>query len=155
MKKVALIGSIIAALALTACASGEHRERGAREGKHGTHKEMRHHGGEHMKAGRDGLPREFARLNLSEEQKTKIKAIVEANQAAMQNMEKPQAKTREAVDYNQAFNEQAARQEIAQRQQQHAEMQIRHMKMKHEIMQVLTAEQREQLQSKGDKKRGM
>lgn len=133
--------------------------------KHGEHKHgkiMRHHGGKHS-----DLPRGFEKLNLSDAQKAKIKAIVEADKPARAEKKdftdfKQKMQARRAAEQklmnSPTFDEAAARQMIVERQQErlnmerkHAERELQMLKKRHAIFQVLTAEQQKQFQEEQQK----
>ena len=111
---------------------------------------------------KDGLPMGFERLNLSDAQKNKIKAIMQQNRP-----EKPADHAQRSAQFEQKmqqrraaeqqlltskmFNEQAARQMIAERKAERAELQRDHadhelqmLKQRHAIFQVLTPAQQKQ-----------
>ncbi|MDO5059260.1 MAG: Spy/CpxP family protein refolding chaperone, partial [Neisseria sp.] len=91
--------------------------------------------------------------------KQKIRAIIEANRPSEADKKamKQAYQARKPADFNAPFDEAAARQAISERQARHAETALKHQKMRHEIMQVLTPEQRAKLSEKRPqmKKRGM
>ena len=110
---------------------------------------------------RDGLPRGFNELDLSEEQKSKIRAIMAQyrpqqpeNHAArraefQQKMAQRQSQEQQLLN-SKNFDEQAARKLIAERQQeraelerQHAERELQMLKARHAAFQVLTPAQRQ------------
>ena len=85
----------------------------------------------------------WQQLDLTEQQRQQIRELMQAHRAA-----KPTAQ-REAMqallDAPQ-FDEQAARDLLAQRAAQREQRQLAGLKLQHEIRQLLTSEQREQLQ---------
>ena len=106
---------------------------------------------------RDGLPRGFNELDLSEEQKSKIRAIMAQyrpqqpeNHAArraefQQKMAQRQSQEQQLLN-SKNFDEQAARKLIAERQQeraelerQHAERELQMLRVRHEAFQVRRA----------------
>ena len=110
---------------------------------------------------RDGLPRGFNELDLSEEQKSKIRSIMAQyrpqqpeNHAArraefQQKMAQRQAQEQQLIG-GKNFDEQAARKLIAERQQeraelerQHAEHELQMLKARHATFQVLTPAQQQ------------
>ena len=110
---------------------------------------------------RDGLPRGFNELDLSEEQKSKIRAIMAQyrpqqpeNHAArraefQQKMAQRQSQEQQLLN-SKNFDEQAARKLIAERQQeraelerQHAERELQMLQARHAAFQVLTPAQRQ------------
>ncbi|QMT31730.1 Spy/CpxP family protein refolding chaperone [Alysiella filiformis] len=132
-----------------------------RGGKH-------HHGKMHGK--KDGLPFGFAELNLSDEQKAKIKAIMEADRPQsprndeqkiaqwQKRMENQREQERNLMSHKH-FDENAARKMIAQRQQereqqrqQNGERELQMLKKRHAVFQVLTPEQQQQYQANQEKK---
>ena len=150
MKKLIALTALAATVGLTACASDRH-DKGGRDGEH-RHGAGKGFHGEH-KQGRDGLPRGFDRLNLSDAQKQQIQTILDNNRSqAAQNQEARRAEFEQQRAAEQAlvsgatFNENAARQMIAGQQQRHADMALQQMRVRHQLFQVLTPEQRQQLQ---------
>lgn len=116
--------------------------------------------GEHREHGRgrkpDGLPRELDGLNLTGEQKTKIKTILEQNRDSrpadptahraefLQKMQQRQQQEQQLIG-SKTFDEQAARRLIAERQQEHATRELQMLKTRHAVFQVLTPVQQQQL----------
>lgn len=129
----------------------------------------------HMKGSKSELPRGFDRLNLSEEQKAKIKAIVEADRQGKQAHHAQQREQRRqqfrqnaqtrlqqerALLGSKQFDEQAARKMIAERRQarladevQRTERELQMLKKRHAIFQVLTPAQQQQYQNMQDEMR--
>lgn len=156
----ALIG--ISALSLAACSS-EHspkRERGAHAGK-----EFR----------KGGMERGFKDLNLSEEQKTKIRAIMEEGRSqnerrrhpdeSVQGEQQRRAEAYRAAEQNllknPVFDEAAARNLIARRGQEMEarrrscdEAELQQLKKRHAVFQVLTPEQQQKWLEKQQKRGG-
>lgn len=116
----------------------------------------------HPEHNKDGLPRGFNKLNLTAAQKTKIKAIMEEGRPAKptsqeehrddfrQKMAQRQAQEQQLLT-NKTFDEQAAYQMIAERQQERAEMErnfadreVQMLKKRHAVFQVLTPTQQKQ-----------
>lgn len=143
------------------------------EHPHGEHGGKPHSGkmhGKHHKGKKDGLPFGFAELNLTDAQKTQIKAIMEADRAQKpakdenkmaQFKQKMEAKREQerALMNSKTFDETAARRMIAERQQermaqqnQHAERELQMLKKRHAVFQILTPEQQKQLQENQQKK---
>lgn len=121
---------------------------------------------QHVVGQKKALPRGFDRLNLSEQQKARIYAIVEADrreyeehqhanhrqQSFQQRMQTRKEQERRLLSSKQ-FDEKTARQMIAERQQErlsvqrgHAERELRMLKKRHAIFQVLTPAQQKQYQ---------
>lgn len=128
-------------------------------------------GGKHMRDGgkRSELPRGFEELNLTDAQKAKIKAIVEADRPAQPAAKKDHATFQQKMQARQTaerqlmssktFDENAARRMIAERQQErnsmereHAERELQMLKKRHAIFQVLTPEQQKQFQAQQQKR---
>lgn len=115
--------------------------------------------GEHREHGRgrkpDGLPRELDGLNLTGEQKTKIKTILEQNRDSrpadptahraefLQKMQQRQQQEQQLIG-SKTFDEQAARRLIAERQQEHATRELQMLKTCHAVFQVLPPVQQQQ-----------
>ena len=105
---------------------------------------------------RDGLPRGFNELDLSEEQKSKIRAIMAQyrpqqpeNHAArraefQQKMAQRQSQEQQLLN-SKNFDEQAARKLIAERQQERAELEreLQMLQARHAAFQVLTPAQQQ------------
>ena len=129
---------------------------------HGDHsKNHRHHNQMGNKFQRDGLPRGFDELDLSDAQKSKIRSIMAQyrpqqpeNHAArraefQQKMAQRQAQEQQLIG-GKNFDEQAARKLIAELQQeraelerQHAEHELQMLKARHATFQVLTPAQQQ------------
>ncbi|WP_373796497.1 Spy/CpxP family protein refolding chaperone [Neisseria dentiae] len=156
-----LIG--VSALSLAACSS----DRGPKHDRDG-----REHAGKEFRKG--GMERGFKDLNLTEEQKTKIRAIMEEGrdnrtqqpddnrrEAFRQQMENYRAAEQNLMK-NPAFDEAAARNLIAQREQgmeeqrrQRAEFELQQLKKRHAVFQVLTPEQQQKwLEKQNDRGNG-
>ncbi|MCW3172078.1 Spy/CpxP family protein refolding chaperone [Shewanella subflava] len=95
---------------------------------------------------RGGMHKMLRMLDLTETQKTDVKAIVEKYKA--QRPEKPSAEVRAAnkaqmvsVITNANFDEAKAQELIAANQERKAAKMLQHMKMQNEIYQLLTPEQ--------------
>ncbi len=129
---------------------------------HGDHSKNHHHPNQMgNKFQRDGLPRGFDELDLSDAQKSKIRSIMAQyrpqqpeNHAArraefQQKMAQRQAQEQQLIG-GKNFDEQAARKLIAERQQeraelerQHAEHELQMLKARHATFQVLTPAQQQ------------
>lgn len=142
-----------------------------------THPTSDHHGKppfgemrEHGKREKSDLPRGFEKLNLTEMQKSKIKAIVEADKPA-QHPQMDEASFKQKIQARQAaeqklmsnknFDEAVARQMILERQQERmnmernrAEHELQMLKKRHAIFQVLTPTQQKQLQDEQQSRMG-
>lgn len=139
--------------------------------QHREGKSKMHH---HFKGKKSDLPRGFENLNLTDAQKAKIKAIVEADRetkptprtkpnADIQAKMKNHQEQMQQIMNSKTFNETAARQMIAERQAQHqqnriqmerehAERELKMLKKRHAIYQVLTPAQQKQLQEQQQKR---
>ncbi|MCG7658088.1 Spy/CpxP family protein refolding chaperone [Wielerella bovis] len=123
------------------------------------HAKMHSAHGHQMK--RDGLPRGFEQLGLSDVQKAQIKTIMEQNRPQkvdnqdtrradfQQKMAQRRVQEQQLMS-NKTFNEQAARNMIAERQQEraameknHAERELQMLKQRHAVFQVLTPAQQQ------------
>lgn len=155
MKKLTIATLALMTTAGVAFAANGNDNAPRMDGEHRGGKMMR----EHKKS---DLPRGFEQLNLTDAQKAKIKAIVEADQPApkanrddasfKQKMEARRAAEQKLMS-NKTFDEAAARQMIVERQQErlqmereHAERELQMLKKRHAIYQVLTPAQQKQLQ---------
>jgi protein CpxP len=85
----------------------------------------------------------WQQLDLSDQQRQQIRELMQAHRAA-----KPAAQgdAMQALLEAPQFDEQAARDLLAQRAAQREQRQLAGLKLQHEIRQLLTGEQREQLQ---------
>ncbi len=145
--KLLVIGAL-ASTSLMAVAKGgdgeyrcEMRGQGGHHGQ-GYHQEKRgHHGGDVRKMLRG--------LDLTAEQKTQIQALIEAAHVDkpkrdMAKMEAHMA-ARHALMTQPTFDEAAAREMIRERQANMADRALARMKLQHDIIQVLTDEQKAKL----------
>ncbi len=147
MKKMIALAALsaIAATSYAATKDTPPQDNGQPKGMFGQHKG-------HGMMSPDGLPRGFERLNLSDAQKKKIKAIMDANRPAQADAQARQAEfeqrraAEQALISSKTFDETKARQMITEQQQQHADMMLKNMKMRHDVFQVLTPEQQKQWQ---------
>ena len=143
MKKLAMMMALAAVVGTTAYAA-DNVNPGSKPGVYQAKR-----GGEARMDNREGLPRGFAKLNLSETQKQKIKAILDANQA--QNAKNAPPHGARMAQHDElltasTFDEAKARQMIQERQQRNADRELQHLKTQHAIFQVLTPEQQKQWQ---------
>ncbi|MDX5407436.1 MAG: Spy/CpxP family protein refolding chaperone [Chromatiaceae bacterium] len=104
-----------------------------------------------------GLKRALARLELTDSQQQQINQLIQQHRnerASKADGSKADSKAEYRASHQQLkalmaadqFDEVAARQLLAQRQQAKLERQLAGMKLRHDIMQLLTEEQRQQLQ---------
>lgn len=133
--------------------------------------EHKHYGKAKHHSKKNGVPFGMAELNLTEEQKSKIKSIVDADRAQQnQNRHSNQIaklkqnmqayRTQEQTLFaNKNFDEAKARKMIAQRVQQRAELEkkyaereLQKLKKRHALFQVLTPQQQKQYQENQQKK---
>ena len=157
MKKLtAVSAAVLMGLALSACSSDKPQR--APKHEQGMQKDFK----------RGALPRDLHELNLTDAQKAQIKQIMEQNRPQRAERPAPNAAEREQIlnrmqayrtaenqlMNNPTFDEAAARNLIAQRDQNQAERQqrqneaeLQQLKTRHSIMQVLTPEQRQQWQT--------
>lgn len=85
----------------------------------------------------------WQQLNLTDQQRQQIRELMQAHRAAKP---KAQHEAMQALLDAPQFDEQAARDLLAQRAAQREQRQLAGLKLQHEIRQLLTSEQREQLQ---------
>ncbi|WP_417349801.1 Spy/CpxP family protein refolding chaperone [Ferrimonas sp.] len=115
----------------------------------GYHQEM---GGEFHQGGGKHMKRMLRGLDLTDEQKQQVKDILTKAKADRPERDpqfmKAQMERHHQLMLAAEFDEQAAREAIAVRQAKMAEMQLKQMKVQHEIMQLLTAEQKQKLEER-------
>ncbi|OZB41901.1 MAG: hypothetical protein B7X50_06035 [Alishewanella sp. 34-51-39] len=85
----------------------------------------------------------WQQLDLTDQQRQQIRELMQAHRAAKP---KAQHEAMQALLDAPQFDEQAARDLLAQRAAQREQRQLAGLKLQHEIRQLLTSEQREQLQ---------
>ena len=85
---------------------------------------------------RDGLPRGFNELDLSEEQKSKIRSIM-----AQYRPQQPENHAARRAEFQQKMAER--QQERAELERQHAEHELQMLKARHAAFQVLTPAQQQ------------
>jgi periplasmic protein CpxP/Spy len=96
------------------------------------------------------MQRMLSGLELTDSQKDDIKQLVQQHRAERAG-HRPDKASREqlhAVLAAEQFNESAARQILEQRQQQRLDQELSALKLRHQVLQVLTPEQRQQLKNK-------
>ena len=101
------------------------------------------------------LQRALASLALTEEQQAQIQQLMQQHRATKAAWQRDNS-VRQQLDALLAaehFDEVAARQLLEQQQQQRLEQRLAQLKLRHEMLQVLTAEQRAQLAEKQHEKR--
>ena len=108
--------------------------------------------------GKDGMPRGFEHLNLTEAQKSQIQSIMQKNRpqqndnarAEQQKQFEAQRAQEQRLIEAKTFDEAAARQMInqrmAERQQKMGELELNRLKTRHAVFQVLTPAQQKQWQ---------
>lgn len=99
------------------------------------------------------MQRALASLDLTDSQQAQIKQLMQQHRTqqkaiARDSDARQQLRGLMAAD---SFDEVAARQVLEQQQQQKVERQLAGLKLKHDILQLLTAEQRQQLAEKQQK----
>ncbi|MBY6187992.1 Spy/CpxP family protein refolding chaperone [Marinobacter hydrocarbonoclasticus] len=138
--------------AIAAQGDGESRcQKHEQRGHHGQsyhHGKRGHHGGEVRKMLRG--------LDLTAEQKTEIKALVAAAHTDKPERDLTQVEermaARQALMANPNFDEAAARAMIEARQSDKADRELARMKLQHDIMQLLTDEQKAKLAERHSKR---
>lgn len=85
----------------------------------------------------------WQQLDLTDQQRQQIRELMQAHRAAKPTA---QGEAMQALLDAPQFDEQAARDILAQRAAQREQRQLAGLKLQHEIRQLLTSEQREQLQ---------
>lgn len=139
-----LFALTIALLAPAALAQSTATDSGAAQAKHAGRGEHRH-GQQRGRMGRF----QFGRLNLTDAQKVSLKQIRENHKAAVsglhQQLGMKRKELREAMRGGE-FNEALASQKLAEMAPMQAKLMAERMAMRHESLNVLTAEQKTQLQ---------
>ena len=96
----------------------------------------------------------FKKLNLTDEQKAEMKAIMASHREANKETKLAHKAEMKALMEDPAFDEEKAQALINQREAQRADKQLSMLKLKHQMFQVLTDEQKakyEELQMQGKK----
>lgn len=139
LSKLIFAVSLIAAGSLSGnVLAQEHKGPGFERGQHERHAPMK---------------RMLADLDLTDSQREKIKLLMEEQREAF----KPEKPDNAVHDKMQAlllakkFDESAAKKLLEQQQQQAVERKLKMLKLEHEVLQVLTDEQRQQLAEKREK----
>ena len=113
-----------------------------------THRQQMQHDRQHQV-----MHKMLASLDLTQSQKAQIKALVEQHREKHQ-ASKPKAGMRQQVQQlvsADSFDEVAARSLLEQQQQKDIERRLEGLKLQHEIRQLLTPDQRQQLAEKQQK----
>lgn len=164
MNKRIISAVVVAVLTSTGIALATNQDGAIRDDMPPFHQQDREHAPKFDKSAHEGLPHKFNQLKLTDKQKAEIKKIMEANrpekpskdtQAQRREQFKQKMEQRRQQEQklmmSKTFDEQAARQMIAQRQQERAAMEreqaereLQMLKTRHAVFQVLTAEQQKQ-----------
>lgn len=114
---------------------------------------VKHQQGEHRGDFRE--LRALEKLDLTDSQKTQIQQLLEAHKAQREAL-KPTAAEREqakAAFNTDVFDEAGIRENLARHNEKRAEQQLAALKLRYDIAQVLTEEQRQQLQAQAENRR--
>ncbi|MDP2714913.1 Spy/CpxP family protein refolding chaperone [Rheinheimera sp.] len=137
-KLIFALGLLTAASLPGIAVAHEHKAAGYEHGRHMQHAPMK---------------RMLAGLELTDSQREQIKQLMQQHRSEQKatragNTERQQMRDLLAAD---TFDEVAARQLIAKQQQQAADKRLAAMKLQHQVLQLLTDEQRQQLNEKRQK----
>ncbi len=152
---VALAGTIALTGIIGLAQQGVKQGPGGGEPNHGD-RQWKHEGDEGMRGGREGFGGPFGHLNLTDAQKEQMRQIVtryhEANKGAHQGREEG-GRGGEGFDLSNGgtFNEAAVRAAAQARANARVEMEVTHARMMSEMYNVLTTEQKAQLNAERQK----
>jgi len=107
-----------------------------KDGRDGKHRGDKHRGGKHHGK------MMFKKLDLSDAQKEQMRAIMTAHKEANKESKAAYKADMKALMDAPVFDEEQAQTLIAEREAQRADQQLSMLKMKHEMYQVLTEEQK-------------
>lgn len=115
------------------------------------HKATAYENGRHMQHAPMG--RMLAGLELTESQQQQIKQLMQQHRSSQKAVRPDKAERQQMRDLMaaDAFDEVTARHIIESQQQQAADKRLAAMKLQHQVLQILTDEQRQQLKSKRQK----
>lgn len=115
------------------------------------HKAGRHDGGHHEH--HQPMKRMLAGLDLTDSQREQIKQLMKQQREANKGKRRDTAAHQQMQTLLMAeqFDENAARQLLEQQQQQAVEKRLTMLKLQHQVLQILTDEQRQQLAEKRQK----
>ena len=119
--------------------SGEMKHKGKHHGNKQAHKQGNKNS---KKQGKNNQYMGFAKLDLSADQKQKIDAIMENIKTENQKLKLANRASMQALMASETFDTDAARSLITYQQQQKSEKKLAMMKAKHEVLQLLTDEQK-------------
>ena len=114
----------------------------------------KHHGGKHHRGGQMKTMG-FHKLDLSDQQKEEMKVIITAHKEANKELKEARKAEMKALMEDPTFNETKAAELIAQREALRADKKLEMLKVKHEMYQLLTEEQKvkyDELEMKKNKK---
>jgi len=117
-----------------------------KEGGHDKHHGGKHHGDHKQKK------MNFKNLDLSDAQKQQMKTIMTSYKEASKTLKEAHKAEMKALMQSATFDEAKAKQLISQREAQRADQKLDMLKMKHEMYQVLTDEQKAQYDERQMKK---
>ncbi len=110
----------------------------------------------YVKKARTGKNHWLAGVELSEAQRQQFTELLAQHKAAQRQAAKPAAEQRQQfkallqADY---FDEPVVRQQLEQQQAKRTEQQLERLKLRHQLYQILTPEQRQQLAEKAEQRR--
>ena len=140
--KLILLLSVIAATGLSGVAlAHQHNDDGKRQQRNSPHTQLH------------AMQRMLGSLDLTDSQQAQIKQLVQQHRAQQKALPRDKAIRQQLQQLVAAdsFDEAAARQLLQQQQQQTVEQRLAGMKLKHEILQLLSEEQRQELAEKQQK----
>ena len=113
-----------------------------------THHSMKGHAAEKAAQRREGTLRHLlAGIELTETQKQQIKALSAQHRAAAQAAGTASRNQLQQLMAADNFDELSAKQLLQQRQEQKQQRRLQRLKLQHQIMQLLTAEQQDQVKA--------
>ncbi|MCL1138086.1 Spy/CpxP family protein refolding chaperone [Shewanella pneumatophori] len=152
MKKNTLKAGLLAVVAstalLTAGVSAADEHHGSRDGKQGYHQMKGKHGGHH------DLRKMFRGLDLTDQQKTEMKALFSAHRDEMKqnrpSKEERAAQKAQMLEFitTTNFSEDAVRQALAAKQEARQQKAVDMLKLQNQAYQLLTPEQQEKFQKR-------
>lgn len=146
--KAGLLAVVASTALLTAGVSAADENHGSRDGKQGYHQMKGKHGGHH------DLRKMFRGLDLTDQQKTEMKALFTAHRDEMKqnrpSKEERAAQKAQMLEFitTTNFSEDAVRQALAAKQEARQQKAVDMLKLQNQAYQLLTPEQQEKFQKR-------